>query len=793
MFDNQPWARLVRRVGKMSWDELRVRTCQEVAKRSDLVLNRIGAQFVKESGDRLPGECGRFFFETADVQSILDLLRRRLPNAVDAIIHQAEAICQHRFDLLGYRGVKYGPRIDWHLDAVHGKRAPLRPWFQIRYLDVDQVGDSKITWELNRHQHLVTLAKAYRLTGRSQFAHEIFEQWYEWRQQNPYPIGINWASSLEVAIRSLSWLWVLHLVQGCSVVPAQFSRDLRRALLLNGRHIERFLSTYFSPNTHLLGEGAGLFFIGTLLQGSALSHRWQRKGWQILLREAQRQVRPDGMHFEHSTYYHTYALDFFLHARVLAALNAMPIPDEFDKTVERMLEVVCRLGNSGPLPRLGDDDGGRVFDPQRNHVEHMLDPLALGALLFSRGDFKAVAGDVREETIWLSGTDAARRFDALHDRRPAPVSFALESSGIHVMSGPEAGERLVVTTGPSVPGRDGHRHADALSLHLTINRHPVLIDPGTFAYVDYSCERNRFRGTPAHNTAHVDHLSQAGPCGPFGWNGLHSAHADRWASGRSFDFFEGSHQGYGRLRDPIEHRRAILYWKPHFWLVRDVVSGAGVHQVGVQWHFADGALTTIPGGVTLFRAQQTALGLLFTSRHPWSNEICRDWHSPVYGSKEPVPLLRCTIEAALPVELVSLLIPFSMTVAYPGVLEPFTTESKGVPVCAYRYSTATAEYLFVFATAPGNWQIGPWSSDARFFATAGVCGELPDRFVVCDASYLLRNGQRVLASKEPLKCAESFSAGGRHHFHCSNPGIVDFVPITGAARNAPPSDVLISA
>src|SRR5262249_6812021 len=285
-----------------------------------------------------------------------------------------------------------------------------------------------------------------------------FRQWHDWQQEHPYPIGINWASKLEVAFRSLSWLWVSHLLEGCPILPTGFAADLGRALILNGHHLARFASTYVSPNTHLLGEGVGLFFVGTLCSGSPAAQRWQREGWQIVLEEAQRQVRPDGMHFEHSTYYHTYALDFFLHARVLAGLNGTPIPDAFDQTIEKMLDVICKLGSSGPLPRLGDDDGGRVFDPRRNQVEHVLDPLALAPLLFNRGDFKAVAGDVREEAIWLSGVDAAKRFDDLCDDRPAPVSFALESSGIHVMSSPEAaGQRLVVNAGPSERGRDGHR------------------------------------------------------------------------------------------------------------------------------------------------------------------------------------------------------------------------------------------------------------------------------------------------------------------------------------------------
>ena len=84
------------------------------------------------------------------------------------------------------------------------------------------MGDSKVIWELSRHQHLVTLAKAYRLTGDSRFAVDLLAQWRNWQADNPYPKGINWASSLEVAFRSLSWLWVYFLLEGTSVVTPEF-------------------------------------------------------------------------------------------------------------------------------------------------------------------------------------------------------------------------------------------------------------------------------------------------------------------------------------------------------------------------------------------------------------------------------------------------------------------------------------------------------------------------------------------------------------------------------------------
>ena len=757
------WLKRCERIMEADWDELRVRTYQEFAKRWDLALCQIRGPFF---GDGRPAQLqgfGRFFFTEEEAPEILKCLRDRLPEVVEGIVKQAEQICKHRFDLLGYEGVDYGTKIDWHLDAVHGKRAPRRPWFRVRYLDFDEVGDSKVTWELNRHQHLVTLAKAYRFTGEARYAREVFRQWYDWHDQNSYGIGINWASSLEVAFRSLSWLWVWYLLNGCSTVPQRFPSDLQRALMLNGRHIERFLSTYFSPNTHLLGEGTGLFFIGTLCSGPTLAQRWQKLGWQIVLREAERQVRPDGMHFEQSTYYHTYALDFFLHSRILAGLNGMAVPAMLDRAMEKMLDVLCALGRAGSLPQFGDDDGGRVFDPRRNRAGELLDPLATGAVLFDRADFKAVAGAIPEETVWLLGAAGARRFEGLSLQQPTPTSFALEQSGIYVMSSsnPEA-RQLVIDAGPHGAGRAGHGHADALSVQLAVNGQPLLIDPGTFAYVDSDAERNWFRGTVGHNTAQVDDLSQAEPSGPFGWEGLPNVRVERWVTGKTFDLFVGSHRGYCRLRQPVQHRRYVFHSKPNFWLIRDVLEGQGVHRLEVSWHFAPGLLSPIPGGATFVNGEQAALAVLIASSEACSREITQGWYSPIYGRKEPSPILRLGSRAELPVEFAALLIPVAKADAALGLLQLFEPSHTGVPVRAYRYSAAdVANYMF-FANEAGSWQVGPWVSDARFLFCSTSGDENVTQLVICDGSYVELSGRQIFTSEAPLMRGEWLSGAPKH-------------------------------
>jgi hypothetical protein len=735
--------------------ELAVRTGQAIAKRWDFIAGGQVLRWVGKGNPCWSQETGRFFFNAGDVPEILDCLRERLPEIVDDTVQRAERICRHRFDLLGYEDIDYGPEIDWSLDAVHAKRAPRRPWYKVPYLDFDQVGDHKVTWELNRHHHLVTLAKAYRITGEERYARELFTQWYHWQRENPCGIGINWASSLEVAFRSVSWLWIRYLLDGCSIVPEQFPMDLSRAMMMNGRHIERFLSTYFSPNTHLLGEGVALFFIGTLCPGLPPAQRWRARGWKIVLNQAHLQVLPDGMHFEQSIYYHVYALDFFIHSRVLAALNGLSVPVALDRIIERMLEVVRALCAAGPLPQLGDDDGGRVFDPRRNRMEHLVDPLASGAVLFKRGDFKAAAGDIREETVWLLGAEGVKQFDGIPIQQRPAKSFALKASGLYVMSNSQpVSQRLAIDAGPHGAARAGHAHAGALSLQLAVNGRELLIDPGTLAYADSTGERDRFRATSAHNTVVVDDANQAEPVGPFGWQFVPNVRIHHWTSGNNFDLFVGSHDGYSRLPHGIQHRRHVVHAKPYFWLVRDVLEGEGMHRLDAHWHFAPGELLPMPGGFTFFSNQQAALTLLFLASHSWIHEIRQGWRSPVYGRKEPCPVLCIGTDATLPVEFATVLAPVSQTNTCTGLLCSPEVTSKKPPVRAYQYSSAEViSYLF-FAEQATSWQVGEWESDAQFVFCSKAVRDNRSHFAISRGSYVKVRGRRLFAAPEAVPWSE---------------------------------------
>jgi hypothetical protein len=721
------WQSKLARVSRMDWEEVRVRAGQEFHKQSDLLMHRMGVRngAVRLNADSA-GRPGQFFFSGSEISERAEFLRKNLPDEAAEILGEAEEICDHRFRLLGYDNLDFtlnsDSEIDWHLDPVHGKRAPLDPWFKIPFLDFAVVGDHKVIWELNRHQHLVTLAKARLLSGDEKYTRELMAQWRSWIKANPYPLGINFGSTLEVAYRSLSWIWVDQLLARTGE-QAEFRAEMAPALAFHGRYIKRYLSTYFSPNTHLLGEAVALFFLGTLYPQMPGATRWQESGWRILLHEAQRQVRPDGVYFEQSLYYHVYALDFFLYARLLAARNGMEIPPAYDAALVRMLDVVAALAQAGPAEGFGDDDGGRVWNPRRNRTEQMTDPLALGTVMYSR-EFSTAR--LTEESIWLFGNQAVGKLARAHsDAQPNPVahSVAFPDGGLYVLADSQPyAQTMVVDAGPQGIGRSGHGHADALSVRLTMDGRRWLVDAGSGVYISKDpADRNRFRGTGAHNTVRVDGADQAVADEPFSWIHIPATHAEHWVVGKSFTYFVGSHDGYARLADPVVHRRHVLKIAGGVWLVRDVVLGQTERELEIRWHFApDLEVQAVGlGRVEIWRggaaSGESGLSLMVPEETVWqtSTEVTRTLLSPAYGAFQPAPLVRCHGRVLLPQESATVLVPRRGAIRREGELRLASLAQAAVQVYELDYHQNNESQRFFFARGEEGWSCGPWSSDAR--------------------------------------------------------------------------------
>ena len=554
------------------------------------------------------------------------------PFAADCI-NIAEEILAHRIPLLGAT-LETGPDIRWRQDYASGVESDAIYFRRIPYLDAAKAGDHKSIWELNRHQHLVLLAQAHLLSGRQEFLDEIVRQLKSWFAQNPFQRGINWASALEVAFRSLSWLWVHHLV-GHHMPPAAHYQ-LLEGLYRHGLHLEANLSFYFSPNTHLLGEAVALHALGRLLPNFPNTKRWAETGARVVRRELDRQVQDDGSHFEQSPYYHVYALDMFLFHVILRPDN-----DGFREKLARMAGFLDEvMGPSGILPFLGDDDGGRFFHPYGIRNRFGLATLATCGAIFDRGDWIRDPRHLLEQAAWWIGTET----QVPSIGRAAAHSTRFEDSGLAVMARDDV--QLIADAGPFGPGTAGHSHADTLSLLLRQGSEQLLIDPGTYTYVADPAWRNRFRGTAAHNTVRVDGLDQAIPGGPFAWKSRPDVQILRWESRADGDLLSAVCSYAG-----VRHRRDIVFSKADLLVaVLDRVEGApGEHRIEQFWHFG-APIQQLSSHC--FQIGTRALAAFDPSAEcKLSEGGDYGWISPVLGTKTAAPVLCAERKTVLPASL----------------------------------------------------------------------------------------------------------------------------------------------
>ncbi|MDT7778657.1 MAG: hypothetical protein QOC99_1169 [Acidobacteriota bacterium] len=652
----------------------------------------------------------RFFagFDEEEATRTALCTRFRVEEAL--VTERAERILEGRFDLLGLRDLSFGSPVDWHLEPLTRVRAPLTHWSRIDFLDPKVSGDKKFIWELNRQQFFQTLGRAYWRTCDERFAEGFVHYAEEWMDANPPKLGVNWASSLEVAFRSISWLWALHFFKRSTRLTPEFFLRLSKFLYLHARHLETYLSTYFSPNTHLTGEALGLFYLGTLLPEMRDAHRWRETGRRILLAELDRHVRADGVYFEQATYYHRYTTDFYMHFALLArenveglgadgeglgaesegldangegpGANSEGLNGRLASKLSALLDHLMYLTRpDGTTPFVGDDDGGRLSLLDERRTNDFRAALSNGAALFGRADYKHVAGEVAEETLWLQGTAGLAAFDALDASEPAETSRAFHEGGYYLMRDGWASDSnyMLLDCGPHGASEigSGHGHADALSFELAARGRTLLVDPGTFTYTGSPAWRDRFRSSTSHNTLALDGVSSSVPGeSAFRWAHVARARTKTWTTGERFDFFEGEHDGYMRLRPaPACVTRGVLFLKGDYWVMRDRVETEGAHASELRFQFAADAAPSVEetdagkaeetdeskalGGREFVREYQAgASGLdvfTFASGGGWRAE--EGWVSHAYGARSAAPAYVFAAQTHGAAEFVTILLP----------------------------------------------------------------------------------------------------------------------------------------
>ncbi|MGQ9631414.1 MAG: alginate lyase family protein [bacterium] len=574
----------------------------------------------------------------------------------------AEEICNKTFDLLGSGKYRFEKEIDWHSDFKVGYRWKPEFYMQVDYYDLEAPYDVKVPWELSRFQHVVTLGKAYWLSNDEKYAREFVSHITDWIEKNPPLRGVNWTCTMEVAIRVANWIWGYYFFRNSPVLTNEFLNKFLKSILVHSRYIINNLE--YSPeltSNHYLSDIVGLVCLGVLFPEFKESAKWRQLGIRELFREMDKQIYDDGVDFEASIYYHRLVIELFIFPIILLKGNDFDIPPGVLSKLERMLEFVMYYTKpDGTAPQIGDADDGRLHILSDNKISDHRYLLGLGAVLFDRGDFKAIAGDLCEEVLWVYGVEGWERFKSLPKEDAKLSSRAFLDGGIYIMRRDSL--YMIVDCGSNGQnGNGGHAHNDTLSFELYAYDKTFIVDPGTYAYTaDYKM-RNLFRSTAYHNVVMVDdvEMNEIDERNLFSLGNNAIPKVNRWETNGEYDFLDAEHTGYKRLKNPVVHRRQIYFDKKQgFWVIKDILTGRGSHKLDLLFHFAPMSIEIDRLSVRSDNADSANIIVIPLNTDDLSCEILDGWVSPSYGIMEPAKILKYSKCVELPDCFLILLLPY---------------------------------------------------------------------------------------------------------------------------------------
>jgi hypothetical protein len=552
-----------------------------------------------------------------------------------------------------------------------------------------------------------------------------------WIDANPYQIGVNWTSALEVAVRAISWCWTFSMLRSADQVAPLRSKIID-SLGQHAAYLAEHPSFYVSPYNHVIGEAAALFILGAAMPFARDALLWRERGWSILTAEIDRQFHPDGGSVEQATGYHHFTLGFYLQA-VLARqrLENIVSPGVWSH-LERAVEFAANLTRpDGTTPMIGDADEGRPFDLMQPDLWDYRPYLAIGAVVFERRDLKQIAGDFPPDAAWLVGLSGWNHYDRLKPGPPEALSKAMPASGYYVMrtGWGSAGHMAIFDCGEIAAGvpadavsSAAHGHADALSVELAAYGTPLVIDPGSYTYNGAADWHRYFRETAAHNTVVVDGESQAEFAGRLRWARAPTVTGEKWLTTELLDYVAGSHDGYTRLPQPVIHRRSLLFLKADYWIIRDELTGEGEHTLDRFFHFPPGELERLRRQAAVHARTERGAGATFRAFEPDAEfEIVAGgdgpeggWIAPGYERRLSAPVLRIRVRARLPVALFTVIAPFRW-VPHDLAIRALPIEATDVgPLdTAFEIAMKRRRDAWLFSASPRPVRFGAWSADAR--------------------------------------------------------------------------------
>ncbi len=438
--------------------------------------------------------------------------------------------------------VKFANTINWHKGMFKDWDSNISS-YDIKLRNTDLIGDVRYTWELNRMEFTPYLAILYLKTGEENYI-ELLESYFEdWVDKNRFCKGINWTSSMEIAIRSYQWLIVLFLIKDTD--KKDFKVKVCKSILASIKYVMENLSLYSSANNHLIVESAISSIVGYCFK-DVYKQNWFNKGNKILQKEIIKQFYSDGVNKEQALHYQAFVIDMMLHYNFIMK-NIMKVPIE-ENILKKAVEFICQIGAVDNYIDFGDSDDARIINLTNKRYNYYDYILALASKYY-KIEFTSNYDKYTEVSLLAEDFIISDKFNHME--------YKLYDKGGYFVINNKTNNILFDFGKLGFGSLAAHGHADSLMFLYCYKGHEFLIDSGTYIYNINKEKRNYYRSTNAHNTLCYMKKNQSEILGPFLWGKKCESKIDDFYEDNEKVMIEASHNGY----NPYIHKRVLKYLK----------------------------------------------------------------------------------------------------------------------------------------------------------------------------------------------------------------------------------------
>lgn len=513
------------------------------------LFNRLKAMSIKEIGYRVNNSIKKINYRKVaskkhKISSLkeIDIDLKKLNNNLNLMFKQCnfnDLNCETEYNGLGtFYNLKQ--EIFWH-KGIYGEWDKDTFSKDMDFKNTDKIGDVRFSWEINRHIFIPYLVGMY-LTKKDSYYIELLQNIFnDWEENNRFLNGINWSSSMEIAIRSYQWLICLFILKECDNID-KFKTRLINSIIASIEYVEENLSLYSSANNHLILECGIMGIVGVAFKG-IYKQDWHNKSSNLLKKNLYSQFHADGVNKEQALHYQAFVTDIMLqYNSIMKNVKLTPIGEDIIR------ESIIFIGNlDSDIYHLdfGDSDDAKIICVENNSINYYKYILSFGSFYYGENYIKkpVLFDEIR---LFLGESRVENNYNYNEFKVYKQGGYGvIKNNSLVLFDFGELGFGNLAA----------HGHADALMFLYAFKGKKFFIDSGTFIYNIEADKRNYYRSTEAHNTLIYKGKNQSEILGPFLWGKKAEVELIFYKQYKDKYLIKAKHNGY----DPFIHTRTLEF------------------------------------------------------------------------------------------------------------------------------------------------------------------------------------------------------------------------------------------